>query len=83
MTAQQYHPAAFPLQVNSSEFGSMEGETLGQLGLPRLGELAACFPPRSLKKPRPNEARTFLLPKLPSLVFPLEEEELAPALVLP
>lgn len=42
--------------------------------LPRLGELLVFFPPpRSLKSPRPKELRTFLEPKLSSLVllFPL------------
>lgn len=32
--------------------------------VPRFGELAVCFPPRSLKNPRPKEERAFLVPKL-------------------
>lgn len=32
--------------------------------IPRSGELAVLFPPRILKKPRPNEERIFLVPKL-------------------
>ncbi len=35
---------------------------------PRFGALAVCFPPRSLKKPRPKDERAFLVPKLSSLV---------------
>lgn len=52
---------------------------------PRFGALPVCLPPRSLKKPRPNEARAFLVPKFPSLVaFPLVgEEELRPVLFRP
>lgn len=48
---------------------------------PRFGTLAVCLPPRSLKKPRPNEERAFLVPKPPSLVFPLAGDA-APALGL-
>lgn len=44
---------------------------------PRFGELAVCFPPRSLKKPRPKEARIFLEPKLSSAaLFALVGEEI-------
>lgn len=51
---------------------------------PRFGELAVCFAPRSLKKPRPKEERAFLVPKLSSLVaFDLVGgEEPGPALFL-
>lgn len=48
---------------------------------PRLGSLAVCFPPRSLKKPRPNEARALLPPKL-SLVVVLAGGEAGAALAL-
>lgn len=50
---------------------------------PRFGALDVCLPPCSLKKPRPKDARAFLVPKLSSfVVFALVgEEEPHPALL--